>query len=393
MSTKVIISLLILCTSVSMMSTDLYAPSMPYLPEVFATSPENIKLTISLNLLAYALATLFHGPLSERFGRRPLLLWGMSVFTLASFFCAIVTTIELFILSRILQGAAVAAQGVVVLTVIRDLFDDKDQVKYMAIYETAIALTPAIAPVIGAYVHIYLGWRANFYILTAVALLVTVLLYFNLRESKTGERLPLVLDNIMRDYFTLLINYYYLRYTIIIGIAVGFFFGFATAGPFILVNQHGLPTEAFGYVQALMVLTYITGTTIITRIINRVSIQPLLKTGLLTCYVSILFLLVMVLIGKDSVLVLCIALGVFAFGCSPIFSTCPTLAMNSTTVNTGAAAAMFVAVQMLAASLAALSVSVFHDGTTLPFALTLAVLTTLAILLLYFNPKQKEQAV
>lgn len=373
-----------------MMSTDIYAPSLPYLPDFFTTSPEMVKLTMSINVFAYALATLIHGPLSERYGRRPVLLGGMICFTISSFFCAVAGSVEVLILARAFQGMASAAQGVVVLTIIRDLFEDREQVKYMAIYETAIALTPAIAPIIGAYVHIYLGWRANFYILTGVALIVTVLIHFHLQESNKGGRYNLSLKMIAGDYFRLASNMQYLRYVFILGVAIGFFIAFATAGPFILITQHGLPTQAFGYMQGLMVIAYIAGAVLTSRMVHKVAIQTLTRAGMLCSYVSALVLLLLVLFDKDTVTGLAISLAVFSFGAGPIFATCPTLAMSSTDVNTGNAAAMLVALEMGVASLAALSVGVFHDGSSLPFAMTTAVLMSIAVLLFFLNGSVKQ---
>ena len=122
---RIVVVVLILASSVTIMSTDIYAPSLAHLPDYFGTSPALVKLTMSLNMFAYALATLIHGPLSERFGRRPVLLWGMVGFTLFSLGCAVAHTVEQLIVARIFQGICAAVEGVLVLAIIRDLFDKK----------------------------------------------------------------------------------------------------------------------------------------------------------------------------------------------------------------------------------------------------------------------------
>ena len=176
MNKRILLILLVSASVITMMSTDLYVPSLAHLPELLGTSPEWVKLTVSLNIAAYGIATLVHGPLSERFGRRPVLLWGMVGFTLASFLCAGAADIGQLLFARILQGIAAAVEGVVVLAIIRDVFSQKEQVRAIAIYGIATAFAPAVAPLLGGYIHVYFGWRMNFYFLSSLALLVTLLI-------------------------------------------------------------------------------------------------------------------------------------------------------------------------------------------------------------------------
>ena len=131
---NIILVLLILTSTLMTMSTDLYAPSLPFLPEYFGTTNELVKLTMSLWMMAYGGLLLFFGPLSERYGRRPVLVGAMAVFTLCSFLCTIATSIEFLIVARIIQGAAAGAEGVLVLSIIRDCFDEKGQVRAFSIY-------------------------------------------------------------------------------------------------------------------------------------------------------------------------------------------------------------------------------------------------------------------
>ena len=182
MNKRILLILLVSASVITMMSTDLYVPSLAHLPELLGTSPEWVKLTVSLNIAAYGIATLVHGPLSERFGRRPVLLWGMVGFTLASFLCAGAADIGQLLFARILQGIAAAVEGVVVLAIIRDVFSQKEQVRAIAIYGIATAFAPAVAPLLGGYIHVYFGWRMNFYFLSSMALLVTLLIALLLKE-------------------------------------------------------------------------------------------------------------------------------------------------------------------------------------------------------------------
>jgi DHA1 family bicyclomycin/chloramphenicol resistance-like MFS transporter len=143
------LGILIFSSSVSVLSTDLYAPSLASLPEYFDTSAEKVKLTMTFNLLAFALCQLIYGPLSDRFGRRPVLIGGVAAFTLAGMACALAQTIEQLIIARTFQGVAGAAEAVLVYAIIRDLFHGRDRIRAMAIFGIVFGASPAIAPLSG----------------------------------------------------------------------------------------------------------------------------------------------------------------------------------------------------------------------------------------------------
>ena len=380
MHPALILAILILTSSVAWMSTDLYTPSLPYLPDYFGTSASMVKLTMSMNILAYALATLVHGPLSERFGRRPVLLWGMAGFTLATIGCAAAASIGQLLTARIIQGLFAAVEGVVVLAVIRDRFSDEDQVRALAVYGIATGLTPAVAPVLGAYIYIWFGWRANFQMLTVVALVAALLVWRFLPESGQPDRTALRPRELLADYLGVLLNRRYLGYVLLGGCTMAFFFTFVTAGPFIIIVGHGLPTQYFGYFQMLVVGCFMISSLLTGHLARRFPLERVLLAGVAMAGLGGITVLVVVFGGFETPLTLAIGIALFSFADGPIFATTPTLAMNATESRTGPAAAMLLSIQLAVGSLAALAVSVFHDGTTRPFAVTLAALSFLIVI-------------
>jgi DHA1 family bicyclomycin/chloramphenicol resistance-like MFS transporter len=380
MNKRIVVFILVLASSLSMGSADLYAPSLPHLAEFFNTSAANIKLTMSLNILAYALATLIHGPLSERFGRRPVLLWGLASFSVFSFFCAVSQTIEQLIIARIFQGISAAVEGVLVLAIIRDIFEEKDQIRVMALYGVVTALTPAIAPVLGGYIHVLFGWRMNFHLLFAWGLVVTILAWCFLEESLEKKTNVLSIKSMMDDYIYLLRNPAYIKFCIISGAALGMFFAFITAGPFILINNHGLATEKFGFFQCILVVGYMTGSYAATRLIKTVAISTILNGSLILLIMSAAFTLGLTFNSHETITTLGVAMFFISLATGPIFATTPTLAMQASGSSTGSAAAMLVTFEMLFGALAALSVGILHDGSSRPLGLAIAGLATCALL-------------
>ena len=380
MNKLILLIILVSASVITLMSTDLYIPSLPHLPELLGASPELVKLTVSLNIVAYGIATLVHGPLSERFGRKPVLLWGLVGFTLASFLCANAADIGQLLLARILQGVAAAVEGVVVFAIIRDVFAEKEQVRAIAIYGIATAFAPAFAPLLGGYIHVYFGWRVNFYLLTILALLVTLLIALFLKESTEKDYNALNSKEIFADYSGLLSNKSFLLYIIIGGCSLGCIFAFITAGPFILIKNHGVATEHFGYYQGVLILAYVIGSLLATRLIRTYDARAILRTGIYAAVIGALLLLAIILSGVETPVTLIFAIAIIVFADGPIFAVIPTLAMNSTDKRTGAAAAMIVSAEMAIGSLAALAVSWIHDGTALPMMITMQVLIVMSVL-------------
>ena len=129
-----------------------------------------------LNLLGFALAQLFYGPLSDRIGRRPVLLGGMVGFALLTLACALAPTIGALIVARALQGVLACAETVMGLIIIRELYDKDGSVRVLGAYGMAVALAPAVGPLIGGWIHVWFGWRANFLLLTPLIVIVVLLI-------------------------------------------------------------------------------------------------------------------------------------------------------------------------------------------------------------------------
>ena len=391
MNPNLILFILILSSAVGWMSTDLYAPSLAHLPAYFGTDAATVKLTMSLNALAYASATLVHGPLCERFGRRPVLLGGIAFLTISSLLCGLSANIGQLITARVLQGVAAAAEGVVVLAIIRDIFSGRDQVRALAVYGASTALVPAAAPILGGYIYIWFGWRMNFYLLALLGFMVTLAIAFLLRESGSRDLHALAPREILRDYLGLLGNRQFICITLIGGGTLGFFFAFLTAGPFILIHGHGLPTEYFGYFQGMVVIAYIAGSVVASRLTRRYSGGVLMRAGALVSVAGAAILLVIVFGGLETPLTLAVALVLMAFGDGPVYATTPSLAMDVAKSRIGSAAAMLIAIEIGVCSLAALAVGVFHDGTSRPMALTCAFLSLVVVPCLYFQKRYASE--
>ena len=372
---------MVLAGSGSIMSTDLYAPSLPYLTEYFSTTPELIKLTISLNLIIYGFAQLIYGPLSDRFGRRPIFLWSIALFSIASLACGFAQSIDQLLIARILQGFFAAAEAVMCLAVFKDLFTEQQQVKGFAIYGMAIALAPAIAPVLGGYIHVYLGWEFNFYITAGIGVLTALLIFFLLPESTTPDPGALKFKLIMKRYYAIITNRKFVIYAALAGVALGFVYAFITGAPFILISYFGVETQHFGYYQAAIVVSFFLGSLLATRLVDIWEASRVLNFGLVITVFGAILVVFLIFVGGLSSYSLAFGYLFIAFGIGPIFAVAPSKAMGAIDGSAGSAAAVFGSLEIGLSGVISAMVSVFHDGTPTPFGVVIGVTAFMAVVL------------
>src|SRR5213595_1901660 len=155
-------------------SIDAYLPAFAGIQVSLNATPLEIQQTLSAYLFAFGVMFLFHGALSDSFGRRPVILVAVALYTFASVWCAVAGSVQGLILGRVLQGLSVGAGMVVGRAMIRDLFGPEDAQRLMSLVTLFFGLAPAIAPIIGGWLFVGFGWRSIFWFLTAVGLLLVV---------------------------------------------------------------------------------------------------------------------------------------------------------------------------------------------------------------------------
>jgi DHA1 family bicyclomycin/chloramphenicol resistance-like MFS transporter len=378
LSKGAILTGLIMATVAAMMSTHLYTPSMPHLADYFQTTPAVVKLTLSLNALVFALMQLVYGPASDRFGRRPVMLVGMVGFSLASLACSLSQSISQLIVIRIVQGIFSAAEAVLVYAVIHDLFKETDRVRALAIYGMTIALAPATAPIVGGYIHVWLGWRANFLLIALFAGFTSLIIWRVLPETSTPDRSAIKLARIVQDYLNLLTNRHFMNYAIMTGGGSGTIMAMVTAGPFILITNLNVPTQYYGLFMTAPVLAYMLSNIVTRKIAGRYAVNVILRTGLIIAAVGVVSLGALVFSGNISAIGLTLVFAMTTFGMGPVFAIAPMKAIDTTDRSTGVASAMVNTIPMVMGAMSAVSLSVFHDGTARPLAGTVLGLLVIA---------------
>jgi DHA1 family bicyclomycin/chloramphenicol resistance-like MFS transporter len=225
---------------------DTYLPSFPDIAAELVATPLQMQQTMSLYLLAFALATLFHGPLSDSLGRRRIAIVALLLYSVSSIGCALALTIEQLIAMRVGQGLAASAGLVIGRAMIRDCYQGAPAQRVMAHMMLIFAIAPAVAPVIGGLLHDLFGWRAVFWFLAALGLLLALMLLLGSSETyPRAQRQSLHPLRVGRAYRAALLNPSFMGLALTFALMFGGFFLYVAGAPHIIYQHLGLGVNDF----------------------------------------------------------------------------------------------------------------------------------------------------
>jgi len=241
-------------------SIDAYLPAFAGMQASLAATPLEIQQTLSGYLFAFGIMFLFHGALSDSFGRRPVILVAVAVYTVASLWCAIAGSVQGLIVGRVFQGLSVGAGMVVGRAMIRDLFGPEDAQRLMSLVTLFFGLAPAIAPVIGGWLFIGLGWRSIFYFLTGVGMLLLAVSWRYLPETlRPEERQSFHPIALIRGYREVGAHLRFLLLSLTVGLNFNAFFLYIVSAPMFLGTHLHIGPEAYAWLFVPCILGIMLG--------------------------------------------------------------------------------------------------------------------------------------
>jgi DHA1 family bicyclomycin/chloramphenicol resistance-like MFS transporter len=267
-------------TMVGPFAIDAYLPTFFNIAQDLQITPAMVQQTLSAYLFAYAIMALFHGTLSDSFGRRPVIFVSLIFFIIGSIGAMFAPSLGVLLLCRVLQGMSAGAGVIVGQAVVRDLFHGPQAQKMMANIMMVFGLAPAVAPVIGGYITTHASWRAVFAFLMAFALLMLVWSWKGLPESlPKSQRQPLHLKTILANYLTALKHPYFLLGTLAFGfLFAGLALYIATAANFVM-NILKLPETAFAWLFLPLISGMMIGSALNSKFAGKVAPARLLQIG------------------------------------------------------------------------------------------------------------------
>ncbi|MDG3087943.1 Bcr/CflA family multidrug efflux MFS transporter [Vibrio hannami] len=260
------------------LAIDMYLPAMPSIARELGVEAGAVQITLTAYTAGFAIGQLLHGPLSDSYGRRPILLVGIVLFAVGSVVCATTTDIESLKYVRAAQGFAGAAAAVIIQAVIRDMFDKEDFARTMSFVTLVVMVAPLIAPMLGGHLAEWFGWRSIFWVLSIFSILVIMAVMWKIPETLAPEnRQPLRLKTTLQNYVRLLTNPVAFGLMFAGGFSFAGMFAFLTAGSFVYIDIYGVEPSEFGYLFGLNVVVLTLMTTVNGRIVKKMGSKWMLS--------------------------------------------------------------------------------------------------------------------
>lgn len=359
--------LLTLMVALGPLSTDLYLPSLPSLTETLSTTVSRVQATMSVFIAGFACATVIYGPLSDRFGRRSVLIGGLSVFVIGSLGCMVATTIEEFFVWRFVQAVGGCAGPVLVRAVVRDVYEKEDAARFLAYIASAMALAPAIAPMIGGWLHVLFGWRSHFIALTLLGVLFIWAVLVLLRETNVNrDRTATQARQIALNFRHILKHRQFLAYSLTLMFSYGALFSFISVGAFVVIGVLGVAPDRFGYLFFFVAIGYASGGLLAGKLVRRIGVTNMIGIGVgLGLMVGALGLALSVNGVETITAVVAPVVGVF-FACGFVLPAATAGALMPFPQIAGTASSAISFLQMSGGAIIGFIAGYMHDGTTLP---------------------------
>lgn len=373
-----IIFLLLLITTLTQMAIDIYLPSMPAMQVALMTTKANIQLTLSAYTVGFGFAPLLYGPLSDRYGRRSILIIGLIVAVISSIGCMLATNITSLIVFRLIQGMGAGAATVLARAILRDVFTGKRMVQVAGYMSIAWSMIPISAPVLGSYFQTYFGWRSNFIFLVLFCAFILTLTLLYLPDTNKDKRISTLHPlTVFKNYMQVFRHHPSMRFSVGLLITFASTISYATASPFLLQVDLGYSPIAFGWLSLLVSFSYLFGNILNNRCTKYFERMQLIRCGILMNVTATFAMLICAALGYFNVYTLIIPAWFMIFAGGFIFSNCLSSSMVPFGTIAGTAAAVIGSIQILGGSVASGIVSQLPFKNALPLSILLVIFSVI----------------
>ncbi|MEX1082033.1 MAG: multidrug effflux MFS transporter [Halofilum sp. (in: g-proteobacteria)] len=374
--------LLAALTAIGPLSIDMYLPALPAIASGLDSGPGAVQSTLSSFLIGMVLGQLAYGPLSDRFGRKPPIYFGLAIYIVASLACATATSVEALIAWRFVQAIGASAGIVIGRAVIRDRTDSTGAARALSLLMLVMGAAPILAPMIGGGMLTFVGWRGIFVLLAAAGALLFVGVHVAMVETlRPGKRASLNPSRIVGNYVHLLQRRSFVGPALCGALAFAGMFAYITGGPHVLIDTHGLSPQHFALVFGVNAVGLIGASQLNRRLLRRHGPEVILSRAIWALPAAGLAAAVPVWFGVETLLPLLLGLFAFLATLGLIMPNAVALALAGTSDRAGAASALAGALQFLLGTLGGLSLGLWDEVGAAALTGTMLVSATAALAL------------
>lgn len=358
---KKVPSLLLIVTLVGFpqISESIFTPVLPKISTDFQVSAASAQLTMSIYFIAFALGVLVWGQLSDCFGRRPIMLMGIIVYLIGNVGLLLSPTFNILLTMRFVQAFGASVGSVVTQTIMRESFSGVTGAKVFSKVGAAMALSPALGPLIGGLVQTYFGYRSVFG--TLVGLAVAVLLYGYARLPETRDVTSIQQVSLFKIAWRLLKDPIVWTYSLLIGGVNGILFGYYAEAPFIFMNHFGYTAIQYGSLGLILALASLLGAFLVNYLLQYLRPETIALVGLL--FSSLAGALLLISLRLDQAFIMIIGFFLIFLGLNTMLPIALNLALKGYEAIIGGASGLFSFGYYLIVSLLTYLISFLHNGT------------------------------
>ncbi len=380
-------------TGLGPMSTDMYVPSLPDIGRALHAPTAQVQLTISSYLLGFAAGQILYGPISDRFGRKPVLLAALALYGIASVICAATQSIEALIAARAVQALGGAGAIVLARAVVRDLYSGVRAGRELSLMGSIQAFAPIMAPVIGGVLQTVFGWRASFILLVVIAVLAgsatARLLPETLHKPPPG---PFSFAAMGRLYRSVLEHRSFLAHLGIITTTFVGLYAWVSGASIVIQGIYGLSPLAFGLTYAVGSLGYMIGTNIAVRIVMRRGLDRMIGLGTAIMAAGGLAMAAVTALGLSDVVWLVLGMTIYLAGMGIAMPQTMAGALTPFPDRAGTASSLMGFSQQSWAAIAAAAIGAFLGRSAWPVSGTIAAMGCLAFLIWALTRQVRSEA-
>ncbi|GAB0168460.1 multidrug effflux MFS transporter [Lysinibacillus sp. CTST325] len=377
--------LMIVLVAFPQISETIYSPSLPDLSDAFNASNRSVQLTLSIYFIGFAIGVFCWGWISDFIGRRPAMLGGLVFYGIGSFMCFYAETISFLLVSRFIQAFGAATGSIITQTILRESVSGSQRHAMFAQISAVIAFTPAVGPLIGGWVDQAFGFRAVFFVLVAMSILLFIYAYFRLPETtdkSTRKRIAIfpVVKRIISSPRVLIFG-------LLIGGINGVLFSYYAEAPFIFIDHFNLSPGLYGFLGIIVALASIIGAMISKRLVNNYQPEKVIHLGCFVMTVGALLLLIISSLPLPNIVLLMgilVTIFITLLGSGIALPNCLSLALVNFQDVIGTAGAIFSLGYYLLVSLITSGMSFLHNGSLMIMPLYFFILS---MILLIFGRK------
>ena len=377
LSTGFWLVLLTVLIALPRITLDMHLPALPAMADYFQTSDSQLQLTLTLYTLGSAISLLVSGPLTDRFGRRPVLLAGLCLYVVATVACALADSLSVLIIARLFQALGGCCTTVIGRVIVRDYFDRHEQARLLGLISMAMAISPMAAPVLGSLMLPFINWRGLFVVLGVIGAGLYLVVYRRLPETRPSSVAAAPSGGLLRIYGQLLRDRHFLRYSLAIGCVYSTYFPFIAESSALLQRGFHLSAMAYAWVFAATISGYMLGANIFRRLVLRFEPDRLIAGAIALNVLGSVILAGATQALPDEWLAIVMPMVVIMVSVGMVIPACQLAVLQPYGAIAGTASGLFFFTQMFLTAVSSWATGLLSDGTSGPLVIMTAAASVL----------------